>query len=229
MNPPDFARLGPPPFEQRDLLFLFEHFPVPGVDAQQAVQLVHERPSTLDSVLESRYLFDAMQDQSVTWLEVSPRLFFSVMLRHALPGRREAGERRALHYLANLLSLFTRADRVYRVQPGEDQAFHYMVDLVQEAAQSGPERAFAVHSHIGNHALFLTGMFRAWIEHRHRYGRRPVDVQYYCKLGRSYYSMASRHRLAEQLGLREVFGELAGRFGYYRAGLERMAAEHLPH
>ncbi|HUS25170.1 MAG TPA: hypothetical protein VM369_09485 [Candidatus Binatia bacterium] len=230
MKTPDFARLGPPPFERKDLLFLFEHFPVPGVNAEAAVRMVHERPSTLDSVLDSRYLFEAIRDHNVSWLEVSPRLFFSVLLRRALGGRRRrAEERRTLHYVAHLLELFTRADRLYRVQPGEPQTYEYVVDLVQEAAQAGPERAFAVQSHIGNYALFLAGMCRPWIEHRHRYGRRPVDVQYYCRMGRGYYFMASRHRMAEQLGLREVFGELAGRFDYYRDGLERMAAEYLPH
>lgn len=229
MQAPDFARVGVPPFDEKDLKFLFEHFPVAGIDPERAVQLVHERPTTLESLLESEYVFAALQDQSTMWLEVSPRLFFDVLLRRALPGKRHAQERQTIHYLANLLGLFTRTERLYSVQPDEEQRFQYLVDLVQEAAQAGPERGFVVHSHIGNYALFLAGLCRDWIDARHRYKRRPVDLQYYCRMGQSYYFTASRHRLADQLGLRNVFRDLAERFHYYRDGLERMNADFRRH
>lgn len=229
MQAPDFAQLGPPPFAAQDLKFLFEHFPVAGIDSERAVQLVHERPTTLESLLESQYVFDALRDQSTLWLEVSPRLFFDVLLRRALRGRRCALERHTIHYLANLLGLFARTERLYRVQPEETQRFEYLVDLVREAAQSDAERGFVVHSHIGNYALFLAGLCRDWIDARHRYKRRPVNLEYYCRLGQSYYFTASRHRMAQRFGLNEVFAELAARFHYYRDGLERMNAELLPH
>ena len=229
MQAPDFAQSGAPPFDERDLRFLFEHFPVPGIDPTQAVQLVHERPTTLESLLESDFVYEAIRDQQTLWLEVSPRLFFDVLLRRALPGRRHAQERQTIHYLANLLGLFTRTERLYSVQPDEERRFQYLVDLVAEAAQAGPERGFVVHSHIGNYALFLAGICRDWIDARHRYKRRPVDLEYYCKMGSSYYFTASHHRMAERLGLREVFRDLAQRFHYYRDGLERMQSEFVRH
>lgn len=227
MKRPDFAQLGPPALEPRDLVFLFEHFPVPGVDAVEAARRVHEHWNTVDSLLESDYVFQALCDRSVRWLEISPRLFFNVLLRRALRGRRQAMERRAIQYVANLLGLFTRTDRMYRVQGAEEKSFQYLVDLVQEAAQSGPERLFVVQSHIGNYALVLSGLFAPWIEHRNRYHRRPVNVEYYCKLGSSYYFTASRHRLADEFGLRGIFQELSGRFEYYRGGLERVGERYL--
>jgi hypothetical protein len=226
---PDFARLGPPALEPQDLLFLFEHFPVPGVDAVEAARRVHERWNTLDSLLESDYVFDAIRDQSVMWLEVSPKLFFNVLLRRCLPGARDGLERRTIHYLANLLGLFARTDRLYRVGDDEEQTFTYLVDLVQEAATAGPERCFVVHSHIGNYALFLSGLHAPYLAHRHRYRRRPVTIEYYCRMGRSYFFTAAQHRLAAQFGLRQVFAGLAERFDYYRAGLERMSAQFLVH
>lgn len=224
MQMPDFARLGPPAFEEQDLRFLFGHFPVPGVNLDEAVRLAIERPTTLESLLESDYVHAAIQDQQVLWLEVSPKLFFNVLLRRSLPGARNATTRRTIHYLANLLGLFTRTDRLYRVQEDEEQTFQYLVDLVQEAANAGPERGFMVHSHIGNYALFLAGICRPWIDYRHQYKRRPVNIEYYCRMGRGYYFTASRHRMADQLGLRPVFQDLAQRFDYYRAGMEKMAA-----
>jgi hypothetical protein len=79
MQTPDFAQLGPPALEPRDLLFLFEHFPAPGVDAVEAARRVHEHWNTIDSLLESDYVFEALSDRRIAWLEVSPRLFFNVL------------------------------------------------------------------------------------------------------------------------------------------------------
>jgi len=161
------------------------------------------------------------------WLEVSPKLFFNVLLRRCLPGKRHSMERQAIQYLANLLGLFTRADRLVRVQNDEEKTFAYLVDLVREAAESGPDRGFVVHSHIGNYAMVLAGLFAPWIEHRHRFHGRPVSLEYYCRMGSSYYFTASRHRLADQFGVRGVFRELADRFEYYRGGLERLSEKVL--
>lgn len=228
MQAPDFAQWSQPRFSQRDLVFLFEHFPVAGVDAIAAAQRVIEQPSTLDSMLEADYVFDAIRDRHTFWLEVSPKLFFNVLLRRCLPGRRNSDERQAIHYLAHLLGLFTVTDRVYRVEAGDDAGYQYLVDLVMAASQAAPERAFLVQSHIGNFALFTAGIRAEWVEHRHRYKRRPVTVDYYCKMGRSYYSRASKHPLAAAFGVQQVFRELSARFSYYRDGLARMAGEYLP-
>ncbi len=228
MQAPDFAQISTGSLTRQDLLFLFEHFPVPGIDAVEAAQRVIERPSTLDSMLEADYVFEAIRDRHTLWLEVSPQLFFNIMLRHCLPGQRQPGERQAIHYLANLLGLFTRADRLYRVTQTDEDAYQYLVDLVTVAASASSERGFLVHSHIGNYALYTAGIRAEWVEHRHRYKRRPVTVEYYCKMGCSYYLRASRHRLAGEFGLQRVFGELATRFSYYRDGLARMAETCLP-
>jgi hypothetical protein len=227
MEKPDFATAGTAELTDRDLLFLFEHFPQPGVDAIEAVRRLHEMPSTLESLLDSNYVCRAMLDRTVAWLDVSPRLFFNVMLRHALPRQRTSAERRAINYVANVLALFVDARRVVRVAPGDDQTYEYLVDLITEAAGSGPEREFLVHCHIGNYALFLSGVHAQAIEHRHRYRRRPVSLDYYRNTGRSFYATAARNWRAQRYGLRDVFQQLSHRFDYYRDGLDRMARERL--
>ena len=224
---PDFARIGPPTLEHRDLLFLFEHFPVEGVDAVDAARRVIEQPSTLESLLESRYVADAISDAGQVWLDVSPKLFFNVMLRRALPGRREPQERRTIHYLANLLALFVSSERLHHVQSGEDAHYDYLVDLLQAAQDADHERRFLVLSQIGNYALFLAGWCREWIEHRHRYFHRPLKLDYYCNMSRAHYASAAKHALADAYGLKPVFAQLALRFDYYRDGVERMAANRL--
>lgn len=226
MQSPDFAHQDPV-FEHKDLLFLFEHFPVPGIDVVEAVRRVHEQPNTLESLLESRYVHQALLDPQSSCLEVSPRLFFDVMLRHALPGPRSAHERSVIHYLANVLALFSRTERVYRPTQGDAQPLEYLVDLVEQSSTAGYERRFLVDAHIGNYALFLSGMHADWINHRLIYKNRPVSIEYYRRMGRSYYASAASHPASEDFGLQRVFRHLADRFEHFRCGLQTLAGELL--
>ncbi len=225
---PDFAQLEPPYLEQRDLLFLFENFPQPGCDPVRAAERVLEHPSTLESVLESQFVYDAIRDQGTLWLDISPRLFFNVLLRRHLPAPRSAADRRAIHYLANLLGAFINVERVHRCAADSDDRFEYLVDLV--AAQCGTEpQDFLVQSHIGNYALFLSGVHADWIEYRHRYRRRPLSLDYYRSMGSAYFSRAASHRLAQTWAIDDVLGHLACRFEYFRSGLHTMAQRHMVH
>lgn len=228
LDVPDFARLDPPLLSQRDLLFLFEHFPVPGIDPLAAARQVIEHPSTLESLLESRYVQDALDGNAGVWLDVSPRLYFGVQLRRALAGRRAPGERQTLHYLANLLSLFVSTERLYAVQSDDARRYEYLADLVAEIAQSPPSRRFLAEAHLANYALFLSGLCAPWIEHRRRYRNRPLSLDYYAGMGRSYYAQAAGETQAQTFGLRDVFTQLAQRFDYFRGGLERLAQHCMP-
>jgi hypothetical protein len=228
MQSPDFAAVGLEHLQHKDLLFLFEHFPVAGVDPVEAVRRVHEQPLMLESILESRYVHDALLDQQATWLDVSPQLFFDVMLRRAMPGPRDRLERQVIHYLANLLGLFARTDRVYRLQAHETASFEYLADLMREGLEAGPERRFLVNAHIGNYALYLSGVCAPWVEHRRDYKRRPVSLEFYKRMGRSHYASAAGSSHAHTFGLREVFRHLAERFEHFRMGLRRLADDVFP-
>lgn len=219
MQAPDFAEIGPPALEHKDLLFLFEHFPVPGVDPATAAQRVIEQPSTLESLLESSYVYRAMSADQRAWLDISPKLYFNVTLRRALRGQRSRDERRTIHYLANLLSLFVRTERLYRVAGDEETSYEYLSDLVAAAAASDARRRFLIHAHIGNYGLFLAGVCQDWLEHRRRFKRRPLSLDYYRDMARAHYARVAGDRLSQDYGLKEVFAQLAGRFEYYRAGL----------
>lgn len=228
MQSPDFAIAGLPTFQNRDLLFLFEHFPVPGIDAVEAVRRVHQHPSTLESILESRYVHDSLLGAPMQWLDVSPRLFFDVMLRHALPGPRDSIERQTIHYLANLLGLFVSTERLYRLQADDDASYEYLADLVAEASQADRHRRFLAHAHIGNYALYLSGVCASWVAYRRDFKRRPVSLEYYKRMGRSYYATAAGSDYARDFGLHEIFRHLASRFEHFRGGLQKLAEDVFP-
>jgi hypothetical protein len=227
MHKPDFAKTESTALAQRDLRFLIDHFPRPGRDLAEIARLLNEMPTTLESMLESDFVYECIMQRRDGWVEISPFLLFNVLLRRVMEGRRTPLDRRVINYLANLLSLFVHADRVHRVQALDAQTFEYLVDLVEEASRSGDVRRFMVHAHIGNFSLYLAGLRARWVEHRHRYKRRPVTVDYYRQMGSSYYHTASRHPLAGEFGLREVFGQLAQRFEEYQGALDRLSTQYL--
>ena len=228
MNRPDFALFAELSFSDKDLLFLFENFPVPGVDPVEAVRRVHEHPSTLESVLDSRYLKDAVLARDGRWLDISPGLFFNVLLRQALPRRRDALDREVVHYLANLLARFAHGDRLYRLQGDDPKQFQYLVDLIEEGAGSPPERRFLVDAHIGNFALYLSGMCEPWIQHRETYRRRPVSLEYYTAMGANHYAQAADSWQATRYGLHDIFERLSQGFEYFRKGMRTVAEQVFP-
>ncbi len=137
---------------------------------------------------------------------------------------RTAKERKAVNYIANVLALFVRTDRLYRVQPGDSETHTYIVDMLAEAAQADSARQFCIYAHIGNFTLFLTGVFPAWIDYRHRYKRRPVDRSYYTQQGQTNYHQAALHHLAREYGLDDVFMRLALDFDSYAQALNYMVS-----
>ncbi len=227
MERPDFARSDLDRLEDRDLRFIIENFPVPGRSYEEISQLVNSLPTTVESMLSSEYLFQKICQRSKVLLDISPFLLFSVLLRRSLNDHRTQSDRKIINYVANLLSIFITAERLYRVQPGDPERREYIVDLIGEAQHADTRRKFQIYSHIGNYSLFLTGLFPRWIEHRHRYGRRPVDMQYYVDFGRSYFQRAAEHPTARELALDEVFLRLALLFDSYKAALNRMSRDYL--
>jgi hypothetical protein len=224
MTRPDFACSNRGGLASGDLRLLLEHFPAPGQTYEAIAANLHTLPSTLESMLDSDYVFREIVDRREWLADISPFLLFNVLLRRSLGKVRTAPERKAVNYIANVLALFVRADRLYRAQPDDPESKEYIVDWLAEAAEADSARQFCIYAHVGNFTLFLTGVFPAWIEHRHRYKRRPVDRSYYAQQGQTNYHQAALHRLAREYGLDDVFMRLALDFEGYTRALNHMVA-----
>ncbi len=227
MSRPDFAHTDLDILTSGDLRFLVENMPQPGESYEAIARVLETLPSTIESMLTSDYVYQLINDRQQLILGISPFLLFSVLLRRSLGRPRTMLDRRVLNYLANLLALFVRSDRVFRVEPEDREPHHYVVELVAEAEEADPRRAFVTYAHIGNYALWLTGLQMQWLEHRFRFGRRPVSPGYYAEFGQSSFDRAARHQLARGFGLDDVFMRLAVMFDHYREGLTIMQREHM--
>jgi hypothetical protein len=144
-------------------------------------------------------------------------LFSYVMVRHALR-RLGEGDRRLADYVAAVLMHFGMRDNANRIGASDDQLYDSLAALVADVDDPDGRRSFLVRTHLGDYALWLSGLFPDYIEHR-RWRRGGPDLDYYEEMGRRGYQLAAGHRLADDHGLATLFATAAERFGLLRAAL----------
>lgn len=178
-------------------------------------------PESLDRLLDSRILFARLLE-APRLLDVSPYFFYYVVVRRTFLDH-GIDDRRVADYVGALLSAHVSG----AADGGRGQAL-YLVDLVRAIAEARTaEHAFSLQTEVGDRALYLAGLFPDWIYHRHRYGRRPVDLDYYEDMGRRYYAAAARHEVAARYELADVLAFLAEAFAALRQALNDLVDDHL--
>ena len=170
----------------------------------------------IDSVLDDPLLPTAML-RAGQGMWTSLPLFSYVMVRHAL---RRVGEedRRLADYVAAVLMHFGMRDNAHRVSAADDQVYDSLAALLADVDDPDGRRSFLVRAHLGDYALWLSGLFPDYIEHR-KWRRGGPDLDYYEEMGRKGYQLAAGHRLADEHGIATLFATAADRFGLLRAAL----------
>jgi hypothetical protein len=170
----------------------------------------------IDVLLDDARLPNALLAQRRGALASLP-LFMYVMIRHAL--RRAGEEDRVLaDYVTSVLLHFAFRGRAERVSDGDDEVYTALFELSEDVNDPDVRRSFLVRTHLGNYALWLSGLFPDRIEAQ-RWRRGGPDLQYFEELGRRGFQLAADHRLAEQHGLATLYATAAERFGLLRLAL----------
>jgi hypothetical protein len=185
------------------------------------------REQGLDAVLDDPALLPALLE-TPRGAHASLPLFAYVVVRRALLGSGER-DRVLADYAAALLLHFGLRDRAHRVADTDDETFDTLAGLAEAAEGPDPRRAFLVQVHLGNYALWLSGMFPDHIEHR-RWRRGGPGLGYFEQMGQRGFTLASQHRLADEHGLALLFALAASRFPVLRVALNRISdAVLFPH
>lgn len=177
----------------------------------------------LDTILDDPRTFNALM-AGHEFSGAPLNLVFYLLVRHALL---EDGieDRQLADYLTALLLTFGRARRPRRLE--QDVAeFRYLVDIVAEGDRSTGRRAFLLRVHLGEFALWLSGVFPDHITARVRRRGAP-GLRYYEELGAAGFRMAARFEDAERHGLHGVYAHCAESFPALRIALNRIADRHL--
>ena len=202
-------------------------------DAQLALRLIAQgsqdeyekaerelRDHGLDALLDHPTLFPAMLRHDLG-ANASLTLFACVGVRATL---RRMGEYDVMlsDYVAALLLNFGLRDRSRRISDRDDQTYSAAADIAVDLDDPNPARSFLTRAHMGNYALWLSGVFPDYIEHRNRRRGGP-DLDYYEEMGRKGYSLAAGHRLASEHNMAGLFRRAAERFLILRMALNSLS------
>jgi hypothetical protein len=172
--------------------------------------------STRDLILDDEALYEAFLEHRGC-LKVSDHFYFYVLVRHVL--RRAGIEDRAVaDYVAEVLCEYSRVERARCVVPGGQANLEYFFEMLAALETADERTRFCLRAHIGNHSLFLAGVFPDRIRFRAE-NRGFPDLRYYERLGRTNFRVASDHRLADRYSLGSIFTTLADRFEETRLAL----------
>lgn len=187
--------------------------------AECLVKLLADEDSR-DLILDDEALLHALLERRGC-LRVSSRFYFYILVRQVL--RRSGIQDRAVaDYVAEVLTQFSRTERLGCMVPGQAAPLDYFFEMLA-ALQTADERtSFLIRVHIGNHSLFLSGVFPARIQYRAERRGFP-DLKYYEGLGRMHYRVASEHRLAQRYEVAGIFDTLSERFETTRLALNDIA------
>ena len=157
---------------------------------------------------------------------ISPFLYFYIIVRHALR-EFKIDDRAVADYLANLLTEFGKGNRMHRVDRHTTKEYQYLVDLMADLLDANSEQTFQVQSHLGNYALFVTGIFPDHVYHRAKYHPPSPNFSYYEQVGSANYQRASQHHLAQKYRLSDILYLLGQQFRQVRLALNHIADSFL--
>ncbi len=166
----------------------------------------------LDDPLVLEGLLSARQGAHASW-----PLFTYVLVRHAL---RTAGEddRPIADYVASILLHFGLRQRARQIADHDDATYDTLASLGADLEGSDASRSFLARAHLGNYALWLSGLFPDHIEQR-RWRRGGPNLGYFEAMGQRGFRLAADHRLAGEHGLAPLFAAAAERFPRLREAL----------
>jgi len=195
-------------FQPADLDFLVSSLQQP-LETQPLDDMV-DRPEVFKSLLERH-----------DCLKVSPQFYFYVLVRHVLV---EAGlkDRDLADYVAGMLTEFSQASRLQRIEGAGEEKFNYVFELLQALQSASGPRVFFIRAHVGNASLFLTGIFPEHIAHRAQRCGAP-DLGYFESVGGASYLTAAEHQMARELRLDNVLGCLGEQFHSVRHALNQLS------
>jgi hypothetical protein len=173
-----------------------------------------------DLILDDEALFHALLERRGC-LRVSTRFYFYILIRHVFR-RSDIQDRAVADYVAEVLAEFARTERARCVVPGQTNPLDYLFEMLTALKTADDRTSFFIRVHIGNHSLFLSGVFPERIRFRAEMRGFP-NLKYYEGLGRTHFRMASDHRLAQRYEVAKIYNTLAERFQATRLALNDIA------
>ena len=131
-----------------------------------------------------------------------------------------------IDYLSTLLSRFIHVDAIHAVKDGENRRLEYVADMVMEVTQlpADGRTAREVHRHIGDVALYWTGVYPEALARLRSEHTKDYFVDY-CSQGKRSYYLASQFEDDEFKDEAAVLRRLSDEFELCAYGLHEVRRE----
>lgn len=177
----------------------------------------------VDTLLDDPRVLNALLTEP--GVRARPELVFYVLVRQSLL---ECGvaDAAAADYVASLLVRFGRSRRAYKISDHSEDEYRYLVDMIVKLDGASGRKAFLLRAHIGNFALWISGLFPDFVEARMRRKGAP-PISYYESIGSAGYRMAAESPEATALGVDRALASVARHFCGVRGALNRVSDRYL--
>jgi len=144
--------------------------------------------------------------------------FFDWLIRRSFQDLR-IKEPTVAHYIADLLAEFARTENLRKIRDLQGRRLETVVELLLEARRleelgSDLEKKREIHKHTGDYVLFMSGIFREYVE-------RSAFLGYYLQEGgRAYQTVFELNLMLHEPAY--LFLELARRFEFYAGAVHYM-------
>lgn len=205
-------------FTKQDVDFILDTLCKSDSQRESVLRLLAD-PDTCDRILDQQQLFDALLNQQGC-LRISSRLYFYLLVRHVFLDAGMSNSETA-DYVAEMLTVFSRTQRMRNPLGNEDQPIDYLVDVMAAMDTMDEQGKFVLRTYMANVSLFLSGVYPQYLVHRCERKAAP-PLSYYESIGRSSYRNAGHHRLASKYELSDIFYTLSDAFKVTRLALNDM-------
>ena len=194
-----------------------------GAPEARAAALAHLDEAGVDALLDDPRTLNAVFTEPT--IELRPELVFYLLVRHALL---EGGidDPATADYVTSVVFSFRRAGRAYRLSDEPGREDRYLVDHIAGLDGADARHRFLLNLHLGDFALWMTGIFPDHVSARVR-RRGPPPASYFEEVGIAGYRTAASSDEAERMGLDEVLASVADHFSGVRVALNRVSDRYM--
>jgi hypothetical protein len=155
--------------------------------------------------------------------------FFQQMVRNSYAGKLGIHDTSITHYVARLLCEFSEAEKLYKVKDVHGKPINALDEMVRAAdpvhgTASSFDAERAMRKHIGDYALFVSGMYPESMDpYRRRHGQQSFEEL--VKVGKESYYIVSQFDLHEYAEEAPMFARLSEWFDRCIYGLQLVRDE----
>ena len=208
-------------FSEADLDFLASVL-APG-DKRHHLEKLWGDPEALREMLDLKEVFRGLLE-SPSALQVSPRFYFYVLVRHAFL-QAELADAEVADYVSRVMTK--------RICPSPDdplqdiaRGFTHASDFIAIISSTQGRMKFHLQVAAGNQFLVLTGLYPIFLRRRCELSGTP-DLEFYESFARQSFRDAADNRMGPGKASRQLFGALSEAMPAARRSLNRITEEYV--